>query len=88
MTLTPAVALLVMSAEPRSEPTRRTDDDVLARLVAIDHRLHQISTRLAVVGHLLSQLDEVRANLETLIRSLGSAEPVRPVGITNARAAR
>jgi hypothetical protein len=38
-----------MSAEPVNEPTRRTDGDVLARLNAIDHRLHQISTQLAAV---------------------------------------
>ncbi len=62
-----------MSAEPVSEPTRRTDGDVLARLNAIDHRLHQISTELAAVGELLSQLDEIRANLKTLTESLQSA---------------
>lgn len=59
-----------MSAEPVSEPTRRTDGDTLARLTAIDHRLHQISTQLAAVGESLSQLDEIRANLETLTESL------------------
>lgn len=62
-----------MSAEPISEPTRRTDGDALARLNAIDHRLHQISTQLAAVGELLSQLDEIRANLKTLTESLQSA---------------
>jgi hypothetical protein len=63
-----------MSAEPVSEPTRRrTDGDVLARLNAIDHRLHQISTQLAAVGELLSQLDDIRANLKTLTESLQSA---------------
>jgi hypothetical protein len=62
-----------MSAEPVSESTRRTDGDALARLTAIDHRLHQISTQLAAVGELLSQLDEIRANLETLTESLQSA---------------
>lgn len=62
-----------MSAEPVSEPTRRTDGDALARLTAIDHRLHQISTQLAAVGELLSQLDEIRTNLETLTESLQSA---------------
>ncbi|MGH3548434.1 MAG: hypothetical protein ACRDQU_10050 [Pseudonocardiaceae bacterium] len=63
-----------MSAEPVSEPTRRTDGDVLARLNAIDHRLHQISTQLAAVSELLSQLDEIRTNLKTLTESLQSAE--------------
>jgi hypothetical protein len=63
-----------MSAEPVSEPTRRrTDGDVLARLNAIDHCLHQISTQLAAVGELLSQLDEIRTNLKTLTESLRSA---------------
>jgi hypothetical protein len=61
-----------MSADPLSQPIRNADDDVLARLAAIDHRLHQISTHLASIGQLLSQLDEIRTNLE----SLGSAEPI------------
>ena len=73
MALSPAVALSTMSAEPASEPTRRTDGDVLARLNAIDHRLHQISTHLAAVGELLSRLDELRANLKALTESLQSA---------------
>lgn len=62
-----------MSAEPVSEPTRRTDGDVLARLNAIDRRLHQLSTQLAAVGELLSQAGEIRANLKTLTESLQSA---------------
>jgi hypothetical protein len=62
-----------MSADSVGEPVRRTDDDVLGRLAAIDHRLHQISTQLATVGKLLSQLDEIGANLERLIRPLRSA---------------
>ncbi|MBV9162363.1 MAG: hypothetical protein JO281_12600 [Pseudonocardiales bacterium] len=65
-----------MSADPVSEPVRGADDDVLIRLAAIDQRLHQISTHLATIGQLLSQLDEIRTNLETLIGSLGSAEPI------------
>jgi hypothetical protein len=77
-----------MIAEPGVEPTRHTNDDVLARLAAIDHRLRQITTHLAAVDQLLSQLDDIRANLETLIRSLRSAEPARPATITNPRATR
>lgn len=59
MTLSTAVALSTMSAESVSEPACRTDDDVLARLAAIDHRLHQISTHLTPIGQLLSQLAEI-----------------------------
>jgi hypothetical protein len=67
-----------MSADPVPEPTRPTDDDELARLGAIEHRLHQISTHLAAtIGQLLSQLAEIHANLETLIGSLGSAELIK-----------
>jgi hypothetical protein len=62
-----------MSADPVGEPVHRTDDDVLARLAAIDHRLHQISTQFTTMGKLPSQLDDIRANLETLIGSLRSA---------------
>jgi hypothetical protein len=51
-----------MSAEPVSELTRRrTDGDVLARLNAIDHRLHQISTQLAPHACLLSDGEDGRA---------------------------
>lgn len=64
-----------MSAEAASELACRTDGDVLARLAAIDHRLHQISTHLTPVGQLLSQLAEIHTNLETLIGSLRSAGP-------------
>ena len=62
-----------MSVDSVGEPVRRTDNDVLGRLAAIDHRLHQISTQLATMGKLLSQLDEIGANLERLIRPLRSA---------------
>lgn len=59
-----------MSADSVGEPVRHTDDDVLGRLAAIDHRLHQISTQLATLGPLLSQLEQISTNLETLIGSL------------------
>lgn len=64
-----------MSADPVSEPVCRADDDVLGRLAAIDQRLHQISTHLAAIGTLFCQLDEIRANLDTLTGSLGLAGP-------------
>lgn len=57
-----------MSADLVDEPERRTDDDVLGRLAAIDH---QLSTQLAIIGTLPSQLDKILANRETLIRSAG-----------------
>jgi hypothetical protein len=56
-----------MSADPIGEQMRRTDDDVLARLAAIDHRLHQISTQLTTMNTLHSQPDEICANLDKLI---------------------
>ncbi len=64
-----------MSTDPISEPVRHTDDDLPARLAAIDHRLHQISTHLAPLAQLLHQLDETHTNLDTLIHSLSSARP-------------
>jgi hypothetical protein len=67
-----------MSPRAVSEPACRTDGDAPARLAAIDHRLNQISTRLAAtIGQLRSQLAEIHANLETLIGSLGSAAPIK-----------
>ena len=61
-----------MSADPVGEAVRRADDDVLERLAAIDHHLHQISTLLSPMGTLLNRLDEIGASLETLIESLRS----------------
>ena len=60
------------SQDPVGEPVRRANDDVLGRLAAIDHRLHQISTQLTTIGTLLNRLDEIGASLETLIESLRS----------------
>ncbi len=62
-----------MSADPVGEPVRGTHDDVLGRLAAIDHRLHQMSTQLTTMGKPSSQLGRISADLETLIGSLGSA---------------
>jgi hypothetical protein len=61
-----------MNADPVSEPAPRTDENVLGRLAAIEHRLHQISTQLTSMSTLPSQLEEVCTNLETLIGSLRS----------------
>jgi hypothetical protein len=67
-----------MSADPVSESTHPTDDDELARLGVIEHRLHQILTHLAAtMGQLRSQLAEIHAHLETLIGSLGPAELIK-----------
>ncbi len=65
-----------MSTDRISEPVCHADDDVQARLAAIDQRLHQISTHLATIGTLLRQLGEIRATLDTLIASLTSPEPI------------
>ncbi|MGQ0716903.1 MAG: hypothetical protein ACT4NP_06215 [Pseudonocardiales bacterium] len=62
-----------MSADSAGEPVRRSDDDLLEILAAIDHRLHQISTQLTTIGTLRNQLDEICANLKTLVESLWSA---------------
>jgi hypothetical protein len=64
-----------MSADSVGEPVGRTDDDVLGRLAAIEHRLQRISIQLATMGQLLSQLEQIGTNLETLIGSLdGTAQ--------------
>lgn len=62
-----------VSADPLGEPVRGTDDGVVGRLAAIDHRLHQISTQLTTLGTLFSQLEEIRTHLQTLIVSLRPA---------------
>lgn len=63
----------VMSPDFLRKPVRFSDDDALRRLAAIDHRLHQISTQLTPMSKLPSQLDEICANLTTLIGLLESA---------------
>jgi hypothetical protein len=63
-----------MSPDAIGEPMRRTDHDVLGRLASIDHRLLQIASRLTTTGQLLlSHLDEIHANLETLVKVAGVA---------------
>ncbi len=59
-----------MSVDPVGESAHRTDHDVLGKLAAIDQRLHQIQTQLNTMSKLPRQLDEISANLETLIESL------------------
>jgi hypothetical protein len=54
-----------MSADPVSEPMRRTDDNVLGRLAAIDHRPHQTSTQLTTMGKSRNPLDKICVNLST-----------------------
>ncbi|MGH3696915.1 MAG: hypothetical protein ACRDRX_23540 [Pseudonocardiaceae bacterium] len=61
-----------MSADSVSEQVHHTDHDVLGKLAAIDHRIHQIQTQLNTMSKLPSQLDEISANLKTLIESLAS----------------
>ncbi|MBV9447309.1 MAG: hypothetical protein JO345_15610 [Streptosporangiaceae bacterium] len=61
-----------MSADPVGGPVRHAHQDVPRKLAVIDHRLHQISTQLYTMSKLLSQLDEIRSNLETLTGSLRS----------------
>ncbi|MGH4007513.1 MAG: hypothetical protein ACRDTH_04990 [Pseudonocardiaceae bacterium] len=56
-----------MSADPVGEPVRRTDDDVLRRLAAIDQRLHQISIQLTSMDTLISNSTKPCVNFETLI---------------------
>jgi hypothetical protein len=50
------------------EPVSRSDDDVPGRLAAIEYRLTQIETRLGVIDQVSDQLDEIRANIEAMIR--------------------
>jgi hypothetical protein len=75
-----------MSVDSVGEPVRRTDNDVLGRLAAIDHRLHQISTQLVTMDKLLSQLDELGANLETLIRAAQVGRSIVNVALVPSRA--
>ncbi|MGH3901314.1 MAG: hypothetical protein ACRDTA_24300, partial [Pseudonocardiaceae bacterium] len=62
---TPSTDLPSNPRPHRATPNPVADDqsDVLNRLTAIDHRIHQVSTQLST---LLSQLDKTCATLETL----------------------
>ena len=65
-----------MRPDTIGEPMSRTDHDALGRLASIEHRLHHIATRLTALGQALSHLEEIRANLDTLIEAT-SANSVR-----------
>jgi len=50
------------------EPASRSDDDIPGRLAAIEYRLAQIASQLGVVDELNGRLDDIRAEVETVIR--------------------
>jgi transcriptional regulator with XRE-family HTH domain len=54
------------------EPVSRSDDDVVGRLAAIEYRLAQIETQLGAIGELSDRLDEIKTNVEAMVRLVGS----------------
>jgi transcriptional regulator with XRE-family HTH domain len=54
------------------EPVSRSDDDVPGRLAAIEYRLAQIETQLGAIDELRDRLGEINANVEAVIRFVGS----------------
>lgn len=54
------------------EPVSRSDDDVVGRLAVIEYRLTQIETQLGAIGELSDRLDEIKTNVETVIRLVDS----------------
>lgn len=49
------------------EPAPRSDDDVPGRLDVIEHQLREISERLGEIGAITDRLDEIKANVATVI---------------------
>jgi transcriptional regulator with XRE-family HTH domain len=54
------------------EPVSRSDEDVPGRLAAIEYRLAQIVTKLGAIDELSDRLEEINANIETVIRFVDS----------------
>lgn len=54
------------------EPVSRSDDDVPGILAAIEYRLAQIETQLGAIDELSDRLEEINANVEAVIRFVGS----------------
>jgi len=58
-----------MNTEPVDEPLHAADANTLARLAAIEEHLHQIKTRLGVIGEFNGRLDELHHTLKTVMGS-------------------
>lgn len=50
------------------EPIFRADDDVPGRLAVIEHYLREITDRLGEISTITGRLDEINANVATVIR--------------------
>ncbi|AHH94069.1 helix-turn-helix domain-containing protein [Kutzneria albida] len=49
------------------EPVPRYEDDVPGRLAVIEHQLREITNRLGEMGAISARLDEINANVATVI---------------------
>jgi transcriptional regulator with XRE-family HTH domain len=54
------------------EPVSRSDDDVPGRLAAIEYRLARIETQLGAIDGLSDRLEEINANVESVVRFVDS----------------
>ncbi|MFI7116879.1 transcriptional regulator [Amycolatopsis sp. NPDC049868] len=52
------------------EPTMRGDDDIPGRLAVIEHQLREITARLREMDGLSDRLDEVNANVASVLNRL------------------
>jgi transcriptional regulator with XRE-family HTH domain len=67
------IAVLKGQRSPElGEPVSRSDDDVPGRLAAIEYRLARIETQLGAIDQLSDRLEEINANVEAMIRFVGS----------------
>ena len=68
-------AVLSGRRPPRQgDPVSRPDDDIPGRLAAIEQYLREITDRLAEVGAINERLDEIRADVETLIKHVSAGD--------------
>lgn len=50
------------------EPMAKSDDDIPGRLAAIEYRLDQLTQQLGTIGELTDQLENINANIESVIQ--------------------
>ena len=71
-----AAVLKGQRAPDIGEPVSRSDDDVPGRLAAIEYRLAQIETRLGDIGELSDRIDEIKTDIEAVMRLVDSNQKI------------
>jgi transcriptional regulator with XRE-family HTH domain len=59
------------------EPVLRGDDDIPGRLAVIEHQLREITDRLNQMSDMNERLDEINANVETMLKHVSNDREMR-----------